>query len=63
MVEIRAQPRYSRKVEEYIPAVGLRDIEELQQLAERLKGVSIVHVNSTAYGGGVAEILHSMVPL
>ena len=25
--------------------------------------MSIVHVNSTAYGGGVAEILHSMVPL
>ncbi|ABL78987.1 glycosyltransferase [Thermofilum pendens] len=63
MVTIKATPRYSRRIEDYVPAVGREDIEELVRVAKRLKGVSVVHVNSTAYGGGVAEILHSMVPV
>jgi len=32
-------------------------------LAERLKGKSILHVNSTRAGGGVAEMLHRLVPV
>lgn len=32
-------------------------------LAERLKEKSILHVNSTRLGGGVAEILHRLVPM
>ena len=38
-------------------------IEELEWLARQLKGANIAHVNATANGGGVAEILHSMLPL
>ena len=37
--------------------------EELLAAAEQIKGLRIVHINSTATGGGVAEILQSMVPL
>jgi trehalose synthase len=36
---------------------------ELRLLAEPLRGATVVHINSTAVGGGVAEILHRMVPL
>lgn len=38
-------------------------IEYLRQLAAPLAGRRVVHVNSTRYGGGVAEILDKMVPL
>ena len=37
--------------------------EELTAVADQLRGMSAVHLNSTATGGGVAEILQSMVPL
>ncbi len=51
------------KIEEYIPIVGESIIDDMKLLAERLKGKVIQHVNSTAVGGGVAEILSRMVPL
>lgn len=38
-------------------------IESVQAIANRLKGLRVVHVNSTREGGGVAEILRSLVPL
>lgn len=38
-------------------------IEAVRELGEKLKGKSVTHVNSTPFGGGVAEILHSLVPL
>ena len=37
--------------------------EELHTLSERLKGVRVLHVNATRFGGGVAEILYTLVPL
>ncbi|MFC1668327.1 glycosyltransferase [Chlamydiota bacterium] len=33
------------------------------KLAEPLQGKTFLHVNSTKWGGGVAEILHNLVPL
>jgi len=51
------------QLEEYRSIVGNDTIEELYLLAQRLKGKSILHVNSTPIGGGVAEILNRMVPL
>jgi trehalose synthase len=51
------------KLEEYEPIVGKGVINELRLLAERLKGKSVQNINSTAIGGGVAEILNRMVPL
>jgi trehalose synthase len=38
-------------------------IRELRALGGKLKGIRVVHVNSTREGGGVAEILFWMVPL
>lgn len=51
------------KIDEYIPIVGESIIDDMKLLAERLQGKVIQHVNSTAVGGGVAEILSRMVPL
>ena len=50
-------------IEEYQRIVGSDVIEQLYQLAEPLKGLRVVHVNSTRVGGGVAEILTKLVPL
>lgn len=36
---------------------------EIQYLAGRLKGKKAAMINATAFGGGVAEKLHSLVPL
>lgn len=53
----------SQLLESYIPYAGSDVIEQLQQLSKPLKGIKILHVNSTMQGGGVAEILHKLVPL
>jgi trehalose synthase len=51
------------KLDEFTDIVGEDQIQAVRTLGERLKGNSVTHVNSTAFGGGVAEILQSMVPL
>ncbi|MBI3635361.1 MAG: glycosyltransferase [Candidatus Rokubacteria bacterium] len=38
-------------------------VDHLLRLAEEAQGQRFLHVNSTAVGGGVAEILHRLVPL
>jgi trehalose synthase len=50
-------------LDHYEEVVGHREVERLRQLASRLAGKRIVHVNSTKVGGGVAEILGWMIPL
>jgi trehalose synthase len=50
-------------LEAYAEVAGTDIIGHLQQLAATLRGMSVVHVNSTRIGGGVAEILDKLVPL
>lgn len=50
-------------LEPYVPIVGASTIDELALIAERLRGVTVQNINSTAVGGGVAEILTRMIPL
>ncbi len=38
-------------------------IDELVSLGEELKGLRVCHVNSTPFGGGVAELLACQIPL
>ena len=47
----------------YQTLLGDEVISPIFQLAKRLDGAKIVHVNATRSGGGVAEILMKMVPL
>jgi trehalose synthase len=51
------------RIEDYVPIVGQPTIDELFHLAEHVKGRRIQNINSTAVGGGVAEILTRMIPL
>jgi trehalose synthase len=53
----------TKSLEDYRPIVGDEAIEEIRALAESLGGARVVHVNATAFGGGVAEILQTLVPL
>lgn len=38
-------------------------VEEIRELAASLAGARVLHVNATSFGGGVAEILYTLVPL
>ncbi len=53
----------SKRLAAYANIVGEPVIAQLRKLGERLAGASVVHVNSTRMGGGVAEILTWLVPL
>jgi len=48
---------------DYQAVTGTNVIQQLHELAEPLKGAKVLHVNSTREGGGVAEILHKLIPL
>jgi len=48
---------------DYTHIVGKDLTERIRQLAEPLKGKRVLHVSATAFGGGVSEILYTMVPL
>ncbi|WP_309492160.1 glycosyltransferase [Candidatus Hecatella orcuttiae] len=50
-------------LDDYKAIVGEQEIAEIEKLASWVKGASIVHINSTRFGGGVAELLKNMVPL
>jgi len=50
-------------LDDYAPIVGAPEIAELRALAGRLQARTVQMVNSTAVGGGVAEILNRAVPL
>lgn len=47
----------------YGQIAGAEIVDHLQQLAAPLRGMTVVHVNSTRVGGGVAEILEKLIPL
>jgi len=50
-------------LEDYRAIVGAAEIDELRFLAREPKGKTVKMVNSTAVGGGVAEMLNRLVPL
>jgi len=50
-------------LEAYAEVAGADAVQHLVQLAAPLRGMKVVHVNSTRAGGGVAEILRKLVPL
>ncbi|MFT6908926.1 MAG: trehalose synthase [Oleiphilaceae bacterium] len=47
-------------LDRYAPYIGESAINRIKKKAELLQGCSVVHVNSTQYGGGVAEMLPSI---
>jgi trehalose synthase len=70
--ERRRKPRISEtppapspapRLDEYGAVIGQPQLDELRILASPLRGKTVKMVNSTAVGGGVAEILNRLVPL
>lgn len=52
-----------QKLEKYKGIIKESLFAEIKKLSKELKGLKIIHINSTPEGGGVAEILKSLVPL
>lgn len=50
-------------LEQYKNIAPQGSVDLIYHLAERLKDHTLLHINSTRYGGGVAEMLHRLVPL
>jgi trehalose synthase len=53
----------TKSLADYTHIVGRDLIAEIRELAEPLQGARVVHVSATAFGGGVSEILYTLVPL
>jgi len=53
----------SKSLKDYIEIIGKEEVETVKKLATPLKGKRVVHINATSFGGGVAEILATLVPL
>src|SRR5438270_9647226 len=71
-VERRRHPRISTeppappappRFEDYGPIIGKPELDEIRFLARHLRGKTVKMVNSTAVGGGVAEILNRLIPI
>jgi len=52
-----------QKIEKYKEIISPSLSKEIKTFSRALKGLKVVHINSTPRGGGVAEILKSLVPL
>jgi trehalose synthase len=52
-----------KNLSDYASIVGRSLIDEISALAGPLKGKRVLHVSATSFGGGVAEILNTLVPL
>ena len=52
-----------RRFEEYLPFIDEETKERIVSVAIKLEGLKLTHVNATSFGGGVAEILRSLIPL
>jgi trehalose synthase len=52
-----------RSLADYTHIVGKETVAEIRELAEKLEGKRVLHVSATAFGGGVSEILYTIVPL
>ncbi|NHJ22837.1 MAG: glycosyltransferase [Candidatus Lokiarchaeota archaeon] len=50
-------------LEAYASILDQKVIDKLKKKAAKFKNKSVLHVNATKFGGGVAEILQNMVPL
>ncbi len=52
-----------KSLADYTHIAGKPTIERIRELAEPMQGHRVLHVSATAFGGGVSEILYTIVPL
>jgi trehalose synthase len=53
----------AKTLSDYTHIVGRELVSEIRALAEPLAGKRILHVSATAFGGGVSEIIFTLIPL
>jgi trehalose synthase len=56
-------PLLEKHIDDYVGIVGPGVIDRIREAAAPLQGARVLHINATAYGGGVAELLATHVPL
>jgi trehalose synthase len=52
-----------KSLADYTHLAGRPLIEEINELSGELQGLKVLHLSATAFGGGVSEILYTLVPL
>ncbi len=56
-------PLLEKRLDDYTEIIGADVIERIRAAAEPFRGARVLHLNATAYGGGVAELLATHIPL
>jgi trehalose synthase len=52
-----------KSLADYTHLVGRTLVEEIRELAAESQGLRVLHLSATAFGGGVSEILYTLIPL
>ena len=60
---LQTVPLGTKQLADYASIVGRDLIDEIHALAKPMEGRKVLHLSATAYGGGVAEILYTLLPL
>jgi trehalose synthase len=63
MLLVQTNPENLNLVELYEKELGSLMMDSLRSLVQNLGNIKVAHVNATAFGGGVAELLHRQIPL
>lgn len=53
----------SQPFSDYTSVIGGKQVEKIREMVGPLVGKRVLYVNATSYGGGVAELLRSMLPV
>ena len=52
-----------RRLDDYAEVAGRGVVQDIRKLASGLRGKSVLHLNSSPSGGGVADIFEALIPL
>ncbi len=63
LIMVQTNPENINMVELYEKELGSLLMDSLRTLVKSLGNTRVAHLNATAYGGGVAELLHRQIPL
>jgi hypothetical protein len=53
----------NKSLADYTHLAGRPLVQEIRELAQDLEGLRVLHLSATAFGGGVSEILYTLIPL
>src|SRR5215218_8830351 len=53
----------TKRLADYATIASRGLMDEIRRLAEPLAGSRVLHLSATAFGGGVAEIAYTLIPL